>query len=256
MDWPISWQKVKDNGGGYEILDPVDYGLGFNEGASHSVQGTLMLDDMALVIKSGKSIVLRVALGETSGLDADTVLLPAVYYAFDQNGDLIDVACYTRILAFGDFIDATVHIYRSPDGKKIESLYWPSIVIPEATGTLGDKYVLTSRDGKMSWELGDYLLDLSIAAVAVGNTTSIDGMAIQTLNKYSEAGKNLTAKFKFIDPTDSENEVTQVVGLNLMVTHHTTHGTMTTAYVGTAAGMFFNVYEEDAHWLYSVTQQS
>lgn len=257
MDWPISWQKVKDNGGGYEILDIADYGLGLDKGLDNEVQGTLMLDDMAEVIKSGKSIVVKVTgLGELLGLGIEWALVPAISYAFNENGELEEVWGHMRLNIFGDGIDIYIRIFRKSDGEKTGLVCTPMPNMPSPVGTMYTKYVLTSWDGAMSWELGDYLIDLSVAAVATGFNTNIEDENVNILNTYSQAGKNLTAKFKYIDPTDSANEVTQVVGLNLMITNHTTNGTTTTAYVGTAAGMFFHVYKEDSHWAYSVTQQS
>lgn len=256
MDWPISWQKVKDNGSGYEILDPADYGLGLDKGALTSVQGTLMLDDMALAIKSGKSIVLRVALGAKFGLDVEAVLLPAISYGFDKNGDLIEVVCYTRMIVQQTFVDMHGRFYRSSDGKSTTSMYQPSLTIPEAQVGLEAHYVLTSWDGTMSWELGDHLIDLSSVAVTTGTSTNIEGLDAETLNEYSSRGKSLTAKFKFIDPTDSANEIIQVVGLNLKVTNHTTSGATTMAYTASVGGMFFSIYKEGSSWKYTVSQQS
>ena len=256
MDWPISWQKVKDNGG-YEILDISDYGLGLDKGLDNEVSGTLMLDDMAEVTKSGKSIAVKVTgLGELLGLGIEWALVPAISYAFNENGDLEEVWGHMRLSIFGRSVDIYTRIFRKSDGEKTGLVCTPMQAMPSPLGTVFTKYVLTSRDGTMSWELGDYLIDLSGAAVATGTLTNIEDENVSILNVYSGSGKNLTAKFKYIDPTDSENEITQVVGLNLTVTNHTTNGTTTTAYVGTAAGMFFHVYKENALWAYSVTQQS
>ena len=255
MDWPISWQKVKDNGG-YEILDISDYGLGLDKGLDNEVSGALMLDDMAEVIKSGKSIVVKVTgLGELLGLGIEWALVPAISYAFNENGDLEEVWGHMRLSKFGG-VDIYTRIFRKSDGEKTGLVCTPMPAMPSPEGTLYTKYVLTSLDGSMSWELGDYLIDLSSAAVTTGVSTNIEDENVNILSAYSKVGKNLTAKFKYIDPTDPENEITQVVGLNLMVTNHTTNGTTTTAYVGTAAGMFFHVYKENSHWAYSATQQS
>lgn len=256
MDWPISWQKVKDNGG-YEILDISDYGLGLDKGLDNEVSGTLMLDDMAEVIKSGKSIVVKVTgLGELLGLGIEWALVPAISYAFNENGELEEVWGHMRLAIFGGDVDIYTRIFRKSDGEKTGLECTPMQAMPSPKGTVYTKYVLTSRDGTMSWDLGDYLIDLSSVAVATGVATNIEDKNVNILNTYSQAGKNLTVKIKFIDPTDSENEVTQVVGLNLMVTNHTTSGATTMAYVGTVAGLVFNVYKENSHWAYSVTQLS
>lgn len=257
MDWPISWQKVKDNAGGYEILDIADYGLGLDKGLDNEVQGTLMLDDMAEVIKSGKSIVVKVTgLGELLGLGIEWALIPAISYAFNENGDMEEVWVHMRMSISGDSVDIYTHIFRKSDGEKTGLVCIPMQDMPSPKGTMYTKYVLRSWDGTMSWELGDYTIDLSSAAVPTGILTNIEGMAAEVLNAYSQAGKNLTAKIKYIDPTDSKNEVTQVVGLNLTVTNRTTSGATTMAYTASVGGMFLSIRKEDSSWKYTITQQS
>lgn len=257
MDWPISWQKVKDNAGGYEILDLEDYGITI-DGSSDNilVEGTKLLDDMTKVVKSGKTIVIKINLSALTGMN-DDLLCPAISYTIDEGGNVDQVIGLTRFALGFTSTPLWAWMNRTSGGNKTEFRIKFANEIPDNHFYNSQiEYVLTFYNGGMSWELGDYLIDLSSAAVTTGTSTNIENEAVEVLNTYSQAGKNLTAKFKFIDPTDSENEVTQVVGLNLMVTNHTTNGATTMAYVGTAAGMFFHVYKENSHWAYSVTQQS
>lgn len=257
MDWPISWQKVKDNGGGYEILDLEGYGIRI-DGSSDNivVEGTQLLDDMTKVVKSGKTIAVKVKLSGLTGKNAD-LLVPAISCIADEGGNVNEVIGLTRIEVpvLGE-LPIRIKIHRNSDANTTVLGLFFVWEIPTPPGTMATKYVLTSWDDGVLWELGDCLLDLSGVAVTVGNTTSIESTGANILDAYSGARKNLTAKFKYTDPTDAENEITQVVGLNLMVTNHTTNGTTTMTYVGTAGGMIFSVYREGSSWKYTISQQS
>ena len=254
MDWPISWQKVKDNGS-YEILDLKDYGVSI-DGSSDIIEvaGTQLLDDITQVVKSGKTIAVKMNLSVLMGTDAD-LLVPAISYTVDEGGNVHQVVGLTSNLGFIK-VPIWVWMYRNSDANTTVLKLALVREIPSPIGTMETKYVLTSWDGAMSWELGDYLIDLSSVAVATGLAINIEDMAANVLNAYSRVGKNLTAKFKYIDPTDSENEITQVVGLNLMVTNHTINGTTTMAYTASVGGMFFSIYKEGSSWKYTISQQS
>lgn len=120
MDWPISWQKVKDNGG-FELFDLADYGLNLNDGTTQPT--TDILTDIYAKVKENKIIYLK---GTMDGFDGFIMGPIASFHVIDD--ELIYIYASSTATISGNVFNISVTLQVSGTGVIVKS--YPTLWTP------------------------------------------------------------------------------------------------------------------------------